>query len=149
MRSIKFRAWTGTMMEQWDHIKTWESLGHRLSGSSEFKWMQFTGNLDSTGSEIYEGDIKRITIEEAYGDNNIFCICTWIKEWSMFAWLVESEYEAYLAKGVEILDETMFWTYNMEDDTATVCANIYEHPDYIRKCRQTEEQTMREADELD
>lgn len=68
MRDIKFRCWTGTMMEEWDHIQTWESLGSHLSGNTEFEWMQFTGLIDKNKKEIYEGDILKCYHNDYYGD---------------------------------------------------------------------------------
>lgn len=55
-RQIKFRFWTGTMMEPWDHAFTWESLGYYLACNERIP-MQFTGLLDKNGKEIWEGDI--------------------------------------------------------------------------------------------
>lgn len=107
--------------------------------------MQFTGQRDADNKEVWEGDIGRITEEQDFGDNNIYLICIWIKEWSMFGWIEHNELTAYESKGVEALDEFMFWTYNLEDAGVTVCGNIYQHPDYIQKAQQEEEKTMNEG----
>lgn len=102
--------------------------------------LQSTGHTDSKNKEIFEGDILRETIEEEFGDVNNYFIVTWINEWSMFAALIHTEYDGYLKRGAESLDESMFWTFTIEKgNTFTVCGNLYEHPDYIIKCREAEE----------
>lgn len=138
MREIKFRGWDGKIM-----------VYNPLSFNQNFKMnslMQFTGKLDSTNEEIYEFDILRITEEAEFGDENHYFIVTWIKEWCMFAALDHTEYNGYLAKGIEAIDETMFWTYNLEEsEQFTICGNIIEHPDYIMNACKEEENTMRDV----
>lgn len=57
MREIKFRAWDGELMHNWNHVKEWESLGHLIETQSEFQFMQFTGLQDKNGTDIYDGDV--------------------------------------------------------------------------------------------
>lgn len=81
MREIKFRAWTGKeLLYQKDRDNNFtpndgfNHLGYRpisaLQGDlNDYHWMQFTGLLDKTGVEIYQGDIVQIYTpsgEEAY-----------------------------------------------------------------------------------
>jgi uncharacterized phage protein (TIGR01671 family) len=106
---------------------------------NKFIALQSTGHTDSHNKEIFESDILRETIEWGDTDINNYYIVTWISEWCMFAALIDGEYENYLSKGAEALDEAMFWTFTIEKgNDFTVCGNIYEHPDYIRKCREAE-----------
>jgi len=58
MREIKFRAWNGKKMYDWE----WNSkdICQQLSGKYDYEFtsiMQFTGLYDVNGKEIYEGDI--------------------------------------------------------------------------------------------
>lgn len=129
MREIKFRAWDGKNMMQNHEINgNW-----LLAGDYAKCWqvMQFTGFKDSNGKEIYEFDIKRETNETDEGDEVLYFICCWIKEWGMFAWLCidAGEYTKWLHTGANDLDTTMFWTYTLEhSDEDTVCGNIFQNP---------------------
>lgn len=98
--------------------------------------MKCIGLQDSNKKWIFEGDIRREEVEEEDGDRRYYLICTFIEEWSMFAFLnyTNGEYDLYLNQGVSALDSTMYWTYPTEDGgCGTICANIYEHPDYLQK----------------
>lgn len=149
-RIIKFRAWTdiGEMINPYCDLREYNRFfGEDLTNGpfshcNILAVMQFTGQMDADNKEVWEGDIGRITDEQDFGDNNIYLICVWIKEWSMFGWIEHNELTAYESKGVDALDEFMFWTYNLEDAGVTVCGNIYQHPDYILKAQQEEERTM-------
>ena len=78
MRPIKFRAWNDNLKKmifldphQWPLIA--------LKSNDTWFVMQFTGLLDRTGKEIYEGDVLE-------GSNGIKAIVEWTQEfgrWSM------------------------------------------------------------------
>lgn len=98
-------------------------------------WLRYTGHVLGD-RKLYEGDIIR---QEEEDDEPYHAVVTWIKEWCMFATLVVSkdwnEHREYLEKGVKALDETMFWTFPIQDEkyggSRTWVGNIYQNPDLI------------------
>jgi hypothetical protein len=152
MRQIRFRAWDDhnkEMINPYCELKEnnhfWGEDMTNTHYISPVAVMQYIGQVDTHKNPIYEGDILRITDESEMGDVNHYFIVTWINEWSIFAALAHYEYPTYLDNGAKKLDESMFWTFTIEsDNTFTVCANIYEHPDYIKKCMITEDKSMEE-----
>lgn len=131
-RVIKFRCWTGSMMEQWDHIRTWESLGHHLSGSSEFKWMQFTGLQDKHDNEIYEGDILEFSdkwewYKGSYGIKMWFADPEKRKE-------LQEKYDAEpMERRVIEIPSDYEWLLSSEIQTYwQVVGNICEHPELLK-----------------
>ncbi len=106
-----------------------------------------TGKLDDKDQEIFEGDIKRDEIEEEDGDRRFWYVCTWVKEWGMFAWLECSrlrsngmlnpacEYNDYTSGRGDAtnLDDQMFWSYAFDkQETVHICGNIYTSPEVIK-----------------
>lgn len=161
MRELKFRAWTkakkmqyGIVPFQWDYCIS--TMSHKCigsngpgflgSGGTEAKFevsgysiidgvlMQFTGKCGFNKKDLYEGDIVFYEEAEETGDKRYYLVIVWIQEWSMFASLFIDEYKKYIESGIEEIDETMFWTYNLEhSDNYHYAGNIYENPDLLEK----------------
>jgi len=83
---------------------------------------QYSGLKDKEGKEIYEGDI--LTDK----DKNT-TIVVWIDEWAMFGCMFHDEWELYRLKGVKEIDESMFWTFPIENNQLEVIGNIHENAD--------------------
>lgn len=151
MKEIRFRIFDGEKMiypTGQDYVIRFDGVVGKFNGKTydtvdDPKVMQFTGQSDITGKDIYAGDILRTTDEGEFGDINHYYVVTWISEWAIFAVLSHYEHIKYLDQGAKDLDETMFRTFNIEEgNTYTVCANIYEHPDYIKNCMIAGDESM-------
>ncbi len=152
-RVIKFRAWDESRKKMVYEFtdKGWgkkyrllhdEEGGKMLCGNymdngdwQEPELMQFTGLHDKNGKEIYEGDIFRLEESTDGPDRVFYLVITWVQEWCMFCTLRVDEYEAYLAEGIESLDEPMFWQYTLEgtnDRKYFLCGDIYRNPELLK-----------------
>ena len=151
MREIKFRVWDNEENKFFEptykayagelldlsiglggdlHIRTLKGTEHESKFPGRYTLMQYTGLKDKNGVEIYEGDVFRIETEEDFGDTRDYYIVTFVKEWGMFATLFTGERIGYLNRGVEHLDEQMFWTFTLEDaQESEIIGNIYERPE--------------------
>ena len=144
-REIKFRAWDGKDMyydvqnAYKSHIKTIPiEAAHAVSfgeilALELFEVMQFTGKYGFGKRELYEGDI--VFYEETHdeGDVRYYLVIVWIPEWCMFASLHMSEYKDFLIDGYAVLDETMFWTYTLENsEDYHFAGTIHENPELLK-----------------
>lgn len=124
MKEIKFRRPYIKFDGSFSHFSFWgPNLGqtaftapstNNFSNAGEDQ--QYTG-FQIKDKELFDGDIVREEISTDGLDEVRYAVVTWIKEWGMWACLlIEGEYQEYMEKGVEALDETMFWTFPMEDE---------------------------------
>jgi hypothetical protein len=95
---------------------------------------QFSGH-QVNGINLYESDIVRNEKMEDEYDTAEYLVCVFIKEWAMFGLLTIEEYHKYNKEGAEALDETMFWTFPINDidnEQRRICGNIYSHPELLQ-----------------
>lgn len=83
------------------------------------KVCQFTGLPDKNGKEIYDKDL---TIDK---DGNK-TVVVWINEWAMFGCMFLDEFDKYTRGGIKELDESMFWTFPIENKSLEVIGSILE-----------------------
>lgn len=83
---------------------------------------QYTGLLDKSWIKIFEGDI---IVDK---DKNT-AIVVWIEEWAMFGCMFHDEWELYMNTGIQEIDESMFWTFPIENREYKVIGNIHENSD--------------------
>lgn len=96
---------------------------------------QFTGHQIG-GIDLYDGDIVREEMAGEEGDERLYLVVAWIREWGMFGGInIEGEYEDYLSGGTEQLDESSFWTFPItaesEFATISICGNIHDNPELL------------------
>lgn len=129
MKMLKFRVWDKVNKKMIDALEL-TSEGYKMRfnleerTSDDIVWLQFTGLHDKNGKEIYEGDI----INDWEGND---CVVTWIFEWGMYASLFSHEYSNYKSHCIDSIDETMFWTFPIENKEASIIGNIYENPELL------------------
>ena len=116
MRTIKFRAWDYKN----DKIRDWEDISrnwamHILEGDSNTDIMQFTGLLDKSGKEIYEGDILR------------FLFTNWIRE---VKWDIKKG-RWYLPFSTREHHSQSLYSYNEKE--FEVIGNIYENEEFLKQ----------------
>jgi hypothetical protein len=68
---------------------------------------EYIGIDNAKGKPIYEGDMYFEEIEEDEGDERIFYVVTWLKEWAMYTLLeAVEEYDLYQKNGIFALEES-------------------------------------------
>ncbi|MGV0921882.1 YopX family protein [Empedobacter falsenii] len=80
---------------------------------------QYTGLKDKNGNKIFEGDF----VIDNDGNKTVI---VWIKEWSMLGCMFLEEFEKYQLNGISELDESMFWTFPIENNLIEIIGNIHE-----------------------
>jgi len=131
MQDIKFRVWTGNQMEH--HVLAGALGAFYVPGldpedstsvsplNSKFNTqapiMQFIGQTDQYGTDIYEGDILTITI---YG-----CLTSKNKQF-----VVEFLDSAFQFINIHDSSEGYYWI-DIEEGSTKVIGNIYENPELL------------------
>jgi hypothetical protein len=119
MREIKFRAWDGVGMNNWEWFKLQSHAADWLDQNATSDWyvMQYTGLKDKKrtpdypdGQEIYEGDVVRVG---GYPSEAV----------------VTSRVVYY--KNGFYLDQGIMVNWNAED--VEVIGNIYENPELLEQ----------------
>jgi len=152
MREIKFRAWDGLEMEYnilvgkfgafyvnpsnngLDPNDSSSINPHNTKYTGRYPLMQYTGHKTLKDRELYEGDI--VFVEDTDDDKDVrhYLVIVWVHEWSMFASLHLFEYIKFIDMGYSALDESMFWTYTLQNSERDFhyAGNIYENPELIK-----------------
>ena len=137
-REIRFRAWLGNTMEQFDLEDLYqEDLGvdgEMLMGSSYLggELMQYTGLKDASGKEIYEGDIvefNQCRDERGY---------VWISLYNDFrVWAGVMEFQDgrfHIAKSIYLRKASAKITMG-NADKKKIIGNIYENPELLKTAK--------------
>lgn len=109
-RQIKFRAWTGVVML--DDVSFDASSGS--ANGQGVTYLQFTGLLDKTGKEIYEGDLLSYIAKE--------------RNQHQVAGEVEFNKGQFLVKGSQLSLAGDVSNYGVE-----IIGNIYSNPELLEK----------------
>lgn len=127
MRELKFRAWIREKMQmlKWfpqffSDTSPVTSYGDELpDDESDIILMQYIGQTDESGVEIYEGDILTATVDRC-------------KYCATQTFVVEFLDGAFQLINPEDSSEGYFWI-DVTDNSAKVVGNIYENPELLRQ----------------
>lgn len=94
--------------------------------------MQFSGKLGYNKKELHDGDIVFYEEAEENGDKRYYLVIVWIPEWCMFASIFVDEYHKFIKNGALGLDESMFWTYTLEQsEHFHYAGDIHQNPELL------------------
>ncbi len=132
MRQIKFRAWDGEFMIEWENLQEINlqelSMGVIIDSPTDgeqlkIKIMQYTGLKDKEGKEIYEGDVVKWRDKGNIFDSEYEDCLSW----------VTFKYARWHAEPIKVkgLRYFQFTNYNETED-CEIIGNIYENPELLK-----------------
>lgn len=118
MRTIKYRAWTGTKMVIPNEIR-WNDDGSireinteglsNIPGCDRWPLLEFTGLKDKNGVEIFEGDILKFS--------------DWKPKEVVY---LDKDFAGFSLKGTDL------WLMQYDMDKAEIIGNIYKNPELLK-----------------
>ena len=138
-RELKFRAFDNVHGEERESMIYTSEEKYPYNNRDLFDWlehhepmpvMQFTGQYDRKGREIYEDDVLRETIEHDMGDENLYYVVKWFQPTCSF---VAMSYADTVTDWEDSEEEYPTGLTPEDCKRLTVCDNEFQNPDWFTK----------------